>query len=35
LSKTIIAGDFNSNKIWDKKNRESNHSNVVEYLEKI
>jgi exodeoxyribonuclease-3 len=35
LSKTVIAGDFNSNKIWDKKNRESNHSNVVEHLEKI
>jgi exodeoxyribonuclease-3 len=35
FSKTIIAGDFNSNKIWDRKNRESNHSNVVEYLEKI
>lgn len=32
-TKTILAGDFNSNKIWDRKNREGNHSNVVKMLE--
>jgi exodeoxyribonuclease III len=32
-TKTILAGDFNSNKIWDRKHRESNHSNVVRLLE--
>ena len=26
---TIIIGDFNSNKIWDKKNNKRNHTNVV------
>ncbi|HEV3251076.1 MAG TPA: endonuclease/exonuclease/phosphatase family protein [Puia sp.] len=31
--KTILAGDFNSNTIWDRKRRESNHSNVVKLLE--
>jgi len=28
----ILAGDFNSNMIWDKLNRKSNHSMVVEKL---
>jgi len=31
---TILIGDFNSNTIWDRKHRASNHSNVVEYLKK-
>lgn len=30
---TILAGDFNSNTIWDKKYRAGNHSNVVQRLE--
>ncbi|MEO6348612.1 MAG: endonuclease/exonuclease/phosphatase family protein [Aquaticitalea sp.] len=30
--KLIIAGDFNSNSFWDKPNRESNHSNIVNKL---
>jgi exodeoxyribonuclease-3 len=29
----ILAGDFNSNTIWDRKYRAGNHSNVVKYLE--
>jgi len=31
---TILAGDFNSNTIWDRKRREGNHSNVVRFLNK-
>ena len=27
-----MTGDFNSNKIWDRKQREGNHSNVVDRL---
>jgi exonuclease III len=32
-TKTVLAGDFNSNTIWDRKMREGNHSNVVKFLE--
>ena len=32
-TKTILIGDFNSNTIWDRKHRVSNHSNVVKLLE--
>ncbi len=28
----ILAGDFNSNTIWDKPRRVSNHSNLVDFL---
>jgi exodeoxyribonuclease III len=30
---TILMGDFNSNKIWDRQHRAGNHSNVVKILE--
>ncbi len=29
---TILAGDFNSNSIWDRKHRAGNHSSVVDFL---
>jgi exodeoxyribonuclease-3 len=32
-TRTILAGDFNSNTIWDRKNRAANHSSVVQFLE--
>jgi exodeoxyribonuclease-3 len=31
--RTVLAGDFNSNTIWDRKHRAGNHTNVVKYLE--
>lgn len=31
--RTILAGDFNSNTIWDRKHRNGNHSHVVKRLE--
>ncbi len=30
--RTVLIGDFNSNTIWDRKRRVSNHSNVVKVL---
>lgn len=32
---SVLAGDFNSNIIWDKLHRKSNHSMVVEKLESL
>jgi len=32
--RTIVCGDFNSNKIWDDKRDKANHSTVVSALEK-
>lgn len=32
-TKTILAGDFNSNSFWDKPRREGNHSTLVSRLE--
>ena len=32
VKRTVLIGDFNSNTIWDRKRRMSNHSNVVQLL---
>jgi exodeoxyribonuclease III len=31
-NQAVLIGDFNSNTIWDRKRRESNHSDVVKLL---
>ena len=31
---SLLIGDFNSNAIWDKKRKEGNHNDVVQYLAK-
>ena len=33
-NQVVVAGDFNSNKIWDKERAVGNHSAVVEFLER-
>ncbi len=35
MADAIIIGDFNSNKIWDRKHRACNHSEVVRELSEI
>lgn len=35
FDKTILAGDFNSNVIWDQWDRWWNHSNVLEELQEL
>jgi exonuclease III len=35
LKDSFVVGDFNSNFIWDKKNRAWNHSNVVAELKEL
>lgn len=32
-TKTMLVGDYNSNKIWDKKHSKLTHSNIVKLLE--